>query len=157
MWLSFPSSFTSTSRCQFHQYFTRNFLVRMCFSLLTFGFVIFWQKDISVKASRKMLMKLITGALGSQGRFLQPALRSCKGFRVPDEVKSNRKTSHHKSRPQNVVNKLGQMEHRNWRGTWFRCWRTHYGRLRASSLEHCRQQCQSLIINAERNLKVEKT
>ncbi len=30
------------------------------FSLLQFGFVIFWRKNIGAKAARKMLMKLTT-------------------------------------------------------------------------------------------------
>jgi len=33
------------------------------FSLLHFGFVIFWQNDIGKKSERKMLMKLTTGEI----------------------------------------------------------------------------------------------
>jgi len=52
-------------RCQFHQHFTLNFFVQKCFAQdffhFLFGFVIFWHKNISTKAARKMLMKLTAG------------------------------------------------------------------------------------------------
>jgi len=41
-----------------------NFLYKIVlwrFSLLQFGFVVFWHKNIGAKAARKMLMKLTTG------------------------------------------------------------------------------------------------
>ncbi len=53
-------------RCQFHQYFMSIFLyevVLQSFSIITLvGFIILWQKNIGSKASRKMLVKLTTGA-----------------------------------------------------------------------------------------------
>jgi len=49
---------------QFHQHFTQVFLYKSelsSFSLLTFGFVIFWRKNIGAKSLCKMLMKLTHG------------------------------------------------------------------------------------------------
>jgi len=45
-------------RCQFHQH-TK--VLCTAFLYLQFDFVIFWQKNISAKATRKMLMKLTIG------------------------------------------------------------------------------------------------
>ncbi len=51
--------------CQFHQHFICIFFIQKCFSKffssLQFGFLIFWQKNIGKKATRKMLVKLTTG------------------------------------------------------------------------------------------------
>jgi len=46
---------------QFHQFYAQIFRTKVlhsAFLLLRFGFVIFWQKDIGIKSSSKMLMKL---------------------------------------------------------------------------------------------------
>jgi len=58
----FPTQ--TTTRCQFHQHFTRAFFVQKCFFaaflLLQFGFDFFWPKNIGKKAACKILMKLVT-------------------------------------------------------------------------------------------------
>jgi hypothetical protein len=54
--------------CQFHQNFTRAFLVRKCFSLIQLGFVHFWQKNVGTKTARRMLMKLNNGGSGVQNK-----------------------------------------------------------------------------------------
>jgi len=59
------------TRCQFHQHYTRNFLYKSVLCSLQFCFVIFWQKNIGVTATCKMLMKLSTGA--NFTNFLQAA------------------------------------------------------------------------------------
>ena len=51
--------------CQFHKYFSSSFFCTKVFCTaflcLQFGFVIFWQKEISAKAVRKLLVKLAKG------------------------------------------------------------------------------------------------
>jgi len=53
-------------RYQFHQHFTKDFFAQKMFCaaflLFSLAFVIFCHKNISAKASRKMLVKLITGS-----------------------------------------------------------------------------------------------
>jgi len=44
------------------QFFAQNYIT-VAFLYLQFGFVIFWQKNIGAKASRKMFMKLTSGLL----------------------------------------------------------------------------------------------
>jgi len=39
------------------QHFTLEFFVKKCITLLKFGFLTFWQKNIGTKAARKMLIK----------------------------------------------------------------------------------------------------
>jgi hypothetical protein len=47
-------------RCQFHQHFTRDFLI-VLHHFSPVGIVIFWHKNFDEKAACKILMKLTTG------------------------------------------------------------------------------------------------